>query len=119
MTAIRTEAEYERTASLMNKLAVIPEREATPEQTRLLALLTLLVEKYDEAHYQIPAAAPHEILQYLMEERGLRNKDLESVLGSRGVTSEVISGKRKPSKTQIKNLAEHFGIAPELFISLD
>lgn len=39
----------------------------------------------------------------------LRNKDLEPALGSRGVTSEVISGKRKPSKTQIKKLAEFFG----------
>ena len=54
-----------------------------------------------------------------MRERGLRNKDLEPALGSRGVTSEVISGRRKPSKTQIKKLAEFFGMAPEAFISLD
>lgn len=102
----------------MNKLAVIPDDKITTEQERLLDLLTLLVEKYDEEHYQIPDAAPHEVIQYLMQERGLRNKDLEATLGSRGVTSEVISGKRKPSKTQIKNLAEFFKVPPELFISL-
>lgn len=116
---ITTEAEYDRVAALLDKLAVIPASRITPEQERLLDLLTLLVEKYDEEHYQIPDAAPHEIIQYLMQERGLRNKDLEALLGSRGVTSEVISGKRKPSKTQIKNLAEFFGVSPELFISLE
>jgi HTH-type transcriptional regulator / antitoxin HigA len=115
---ISTEAEYDRVVALMNKLAVIPDDQMTPEQERLLDLLTLLVQTYDEEHYQIPDAAPHEIIQFLMRERGLRNKDLESLLGSRGVTSEVISGKRNPSKAQIKNLAEFFGVSPEVFISL-
>ncbi len=116
---IASEAEYERVVSLMNKLAVIPESRITPEQSRLLDLLTLLVEKYDDEHYQIPDAAPHEVIQFLMQDRGLRNKDLEPALGSSGVTSEVITGKRKPSKTQIKKLAEFFQVSPDLFISLD
>lgn len=116
---ITSESEYDRVVALMNKLAVIPEDRITPEQERLLDLLTLLIETYDEEHYQIPDAAPHEVIQLLMQERGLRNKDLEPALGSRGVTSEVISGKRKPSRTQIKRLAEFFGIAPAVFISLD
>jgi HTH-type transcriptional regulator / antitoxin HigA len=51
-----------------------------------------------------------------MQDRGLRNKDLEPILGSSGMTSEVISGKRKPSKTQIKNLAKFFRVSPEFFI---
>jgi HTH-type transcriptional regulator/antitoxin HigA len=116
---ITNKSEYDRVVSLMNKLAVIPEDRITLEQERLLDLLTLLIETYDEEHYQIPDAAPHEVIQLLMQERGLRNKDLEPALGSRGVTSEVISGKRRPSRTQIKKLAEFFGVAPEVFISLD
>lgn len=116
---ITSESEYDRVVSLMNKLAVIPEDKITVEQERLLDLLSLLIETYDEEHYQIPDAAPHEVIQLLMQERGLRNKDLESALGSRGVTSEVISGKRRSSKTQIKKLAEFFGVAPEVFISFD
>ncbi|HEU0174144.1 MAG TPA: helix-turn-helix domain-containing protein [Blastocatellia bacterium] len=115
---ITNESEYDRVAALTNRLAVIPEDRITPEQERLLDLLTLLIEAYDEEHYQIPDAAPHEVIQLLMRERGLRNKDLEPALGSRGVTSEVISGKRRPSKTQIKKLAEFFGVAPAVFISL-
>jgi HTH-type transcriptional regulator / antitoxin HigA len=67
---ITNESEYDRTVSLMNKLAVIPEDLITREQERLLDLLTLLIETYDEEHFQIPDAAPHEVIQLLMQERG-------------------------------------------------
>lgn len=116
---ITSDAEYDRLVAVMNKLAVIPEDRISPEQERLLEMITLLVEKYDEEQYPIPDAPPHEVIQFLMQDRGLRNRDLEPVLGSRGVTSEVIRGKRKPSHTQIKKLAEFFKISPEVFISLD
>jgi HTH-type transcriptional regulator/antitoxin HigA len=59
------------------------------------------------------------MIQGFMQDRGLRNKDLEPILGSSGVTSQVVSGKRNPSKTQIKKLADFFGVSPEFFISLD
>jgi HTH-type transcriptional regulator/antitoxin HigA len=54
----------------------------------------------------------------LMQDRGLRHKDLMPVPGSRGATSDVINGKRTPSKTQIVALAAFFKVPPEVFISL-
>ena len=88
----------------------------SPEEARLLNLLSTLIEVYEDEHYPIPDAPPHVMIQGFMQDRGLRNKDLEPILGSSGVTSEVISGKRKPSKTQIKNLAKFFRVSPEFFI---
>jgi len=82
----------------------------------LLDLLSTLIEVYEDEHYPIPDAPPHVMIQGFMQDRGLRNKDLEPILGSSGVTSEVISGKRKPSKTQIRNLAKFFQVSPEFFI---
>ncbi|NOT63293.1 MAG: helix-turn-helix domain-containing protein [Acidobacteria bacterium] len=117
-SVIGSEAEYERVNTEINQLLKKGAR-LSPEENRLLELLTWLVAKYDDEHYQIPDAAAHEVIQFLMEERGLRNKDLEPLLGSRGVTSEVINGKRKPSKPQIKALAEFFQVKPTLFLSLD
>ncbi|MBK9316255.1 MAG: transcriptional regulator [Acidobacteria bacterium] len=116
---VTSDAEYDRLVAVMNKLAVMPEDRITLEQERLLEMITLLVEKYDDEQYPIPVAPPHEVIQFLKQDRGLRNRDLEPLLGSRGVTSEVIRGKRKPSHTQIKKLAEFFKISPEVFISLD
>jgi len=116
---IETEAEYERALEVINRLMSKPEDKLTPEEDALLELLTQLVERYEERHYPIPDAPPHVVIQFLMEDRGLQHKDLMPVLGSRGVTSEVINGKRRPSKTQVKALAEFFKLPPELFISLD
>ena len=116
---IETEAEYERTLEIINRLMSKPESNLTSEEDVLLELLSQLVERYEERTYPIPDAPPHAVIQFLMEDRGLQHKDLMPVLGSRGVTSEVINGKRKPSKLQVKALAEFFKLPPELFISLD
>ena len=112
---ITNEAELERLTVIVDKLAVKPRLSA--EENRLLDLLATLIEVYENEHHELPAAPPHVMIQGFMQERGIRNKDLEPVLGSSGVTSEVISGKRKPSKTQIKKLAEFFAVSPEFFRS--
>ncbi|HEX8999151.1 MAG TPA: transcriptional regulator [Blastocatellia bacterium] len=113
--AITNEEELEQFTVIVDRLAV--KQNLSPEESRLLELLSTLIEVYEDAHYPIPDAPPHVMIQGFMQERGLRNRDLEPILGSSGVTSEVISGKRKPSKTQIKKLAELFQVSPELFVS--
>jgi len=86
------------------------------EEDALLNLWVLLVEQFEEEHYPISNAAPHEMLKFLMEQRDLRQVDLVGILGSRGVISEVINGKRSISKTQAKALGEFCDVSPELFI---
>lgn len=116
-TVIQSEAEYDRLAAAMNKLAVKPR--LSPEEDRLLDLLSALVEAYDQKHYAIPQATPAMVIRMLMQDRGLKNKDLEPLLGSSGVTSEVINGKRNPSKAQVKALAQFFQVSPELFVAIE
>lgn len=116
---IRTEAEYDRVAEFVSRLAVKGEHNLEPEEDALLELLTVLIEHYDEEHYQIPDAPPHTVIRMLMQDRGLRHKDLMPVLGSRGTTSDVINGKRNPSRAQIKSLAAFFKVPPEVFLSLE
>lgn len=113
---IQNETEYKRLVKAMNKLAVKPR--LSSEEDRLLDLLTTLVEAYDQKNYAIRQATPAMVIRMLMQDRRLKNKDLESVLGSSGVTSEVINGKRNPSKTQIKALARFLNVSPELFIEI-
>ena len=111
--AISNDEELDRFTDIVDKLAV--KKDLSPEESRLLDLLSTLIEVYEDEHYPIPDAPPHVMIQGFMQDRGLRNKDLEPILGSSGVTSEVISGKRKPSKQQIKKLASFFGVSPEFF----
>jgi antitoxin component HigA of HigAB toxin-antitoxin module len=51
-----------------------------------------------------------------MEARGMKLAGLAALIGSKGVASEILSGKRGLIKTIIKRLAEHFGASPEVFL---
>jgi HTH-type transcriptional regulator/antitoxin HigA len=111
---IRTEDEYERFTSELLRLDELDE--PTREQEELAELLTLLIDEYEERRYPIPKASPQQTLQHLMEARGLTQKDLQKVFGSKGITSEVFHGKRSISKAQAKKLAEFFHVSVEVFI---
>lgn len=79
-------------------------------------LLVTLIEAYEAANYPMTESAPHEILQHLMESSGTRQADLLGIIGSSGVVSEVVNGKRTISKTQAKALGAYFKVSASLFI---
>jgi HTH-type transcriptional regulator/antitoxin HigA len=56
------------------------------------------------------------LIAFLMEQRDLRQADLLPVFGSRSVASDVLAGKREPSKAHIRKLADFFHVSPELFL---
>ena len=113
---IETEEENERILAEVEKL-MDKGGKRTPEEGRLLELLVKLVEDFEEQHYPIPAAPPHEVLQELMRQHDVRQRDLVPMLGSsRGTASEVINGKRRISRAQAKALAERFKVSAELFL---
>ena len=60
-------------------------------------------------------AKPGAVLKFLMREHGLRQSDLPEI-GSQGVVSEVLAGKRDLNARQIKRLAKRFGVSPAVFI---
>jgi HTH-type transcriptional regulator / antitoxin HigA len=87
----------------------------SPEETDLADLLTLLIEDYEEKHYQLPKSSPRKLIEFLMEQHGLRQKDLVDVFGTPSIVSEVLSGKRDLSRQHIRRLSERFHVPPELF----
>jgi HTH-type transcriptional regulator/antitoxin HigA len=58
----------------------------------------------------------HDLVAFLMEQRGLKPSALYPVLGTKSRVSEVLSGKRGISKEQAKKLAAFFHVGVELFI---
>lgn len=110
------EAEYQILLGQIEKLMEKDEVNLSLEETRLLSLLATLAEQYESRANSISKAAPHQVLAHLMESRGLRHRDIWELLGSRGVASEVINGKRPISKAQAKKLAAFFHVDAGLFI---
>ena len=113
---IATEAEYDQTIAEINRLLRKGEENLSPEEDRLLDLLSTLAENWEEAHHPIPEAPGYRILKHYMQVRGLRQIDLQPILGSRGVTSEIVNGKLPITKEQAKRLGAFFGVSPAVFI---
>jgi HTH-type transcriptional regulator / antitoxin HigA len=57
------------------------------------------------------------VLRFLMEERGLTQKDLPEI-GSRGVGSEVLAVRRRLNVRQVQALSARFGVDPGAFIDM-
>ncbi len=82
-----------------------------------LDVLMLLVEKYEDEHYAIPASDPIEAIKFLMEQKNLSRKDLEPYIGTSGRVSEVLNRKRKLTLAMIKKLHEGLNIPYECLIA--
>jgi len=112
---VETEEENERLLAEVEKLMAKGDN-LSPEEDKLFDLLVTLIEKFEDEHYQLNASTPQSILLHLMEARDLKQSDLVGILGSKGVTSEVINGKRSISKAQAKALGEFFHVSHTLFL---
>ena len=112
---IKTEEENERMVAELEKLDTRG-RPLTPEEENLAELMTLLVRQFEESRYPLGHAEPLEALRVLMEDRGLRQRDLIPLFGSSSVVSDVLNGKRSISKAHARKLAESFHVPAGLFI---
>jgi len=111
---IRTEPERARIAERL--LALDDRDDLSPGEEALAEVLTLLIEDYEEKNYPLPRMSPNDSLNALMEERGLKHKDIWPVLGNKGAATEVLNGRWSVSKTQAKRLAEYFHVPIDLFV---
>ena len=113
---IETEEDNERMLGEVARLMRKGEGKLSAEERALLDVMCTLIEQYEEKAYPIPDAPPHRVLKTLMENRGLKQKDLMHIFRSSGTISEVLSGKRAISKSQAKALGEYFHLPADVFI---
>ncbi len=59
---------------------------------------------------------PIEVIKLKMEERGMKAKDLEPLLGSKGHISSILSGRRELTLNTAKRLRDYFNIPAEIFM---
>ncbi len=111
---IRNEADNRRATKML--LELDQRDELSAEEAQLAEMLTILIEDFEEKRYPFPPVPPHEALKALMEERGLRHRDIWPILGNKGLASQILNGKRAISKAQAKKLALFFRVPVELFI---
>jgi HTH-type transcriptional regulator / antitoxin HigA len=95
--------------------ALTAKTDPTPEEVEAIELMTLLVERYEQEHYPVPAAEPADVLRYLLEQNGLSQRDIAPELGSESTVSLVLSGKRQLNRDHIARLSRRLHVSPAVF----
>lgn len=110
---IHDEAQNEAYGKTLEEL--VSKKTRTPAEEKLAELLALLIDDFESKHYELGDAGPVEVIRHLMEENGLRQKDLVDIFGTESIVSEVLSGKRSLTTEHIKRLSGRFAVSPAVF----
>ena len=112
---IQNEREYDMAVERLNGLI---DEVGTDERHPLYSLLDTLgavVHAWEEQHHPIDEAPGRDVLRFLMDEHGLNQSELPEV-GSQGVVSEILRGRRELNVRQIRALSARFGVSPAVFV---
>ena len=80
-----------------------------------LDVLADLVEAYENRHHPIGPVSGLQALKHLMQANDLTQSDLPEI-GSQGVVSEILTGKRDLNVRHIRALAKRFGVPTAVFV---
>jgi HTH-type transcriptional regulator/antitoxin HigA len=89
----------------------------TADERGYASLLAALIQKYESEHHTIKAATPEEVLAELIEQNGLKQRELVPLLGTESVVSEIVNGKRPLSRANIEKLSRRFRVSPAVFFT--
>ena len=112
-TILKNEKDYNRANKRL--MEIFHAKPGTPEDDEL-ALLILLVKDYDDRHYVLPEINVLEVIKEKMKEQGLKNKDLEPIIGSKGYVSSILSGRREITLKIAQRLKDYFQLPSEIFL---
>lgn len=112
---IRDEAHYERMVAMLEALLDEVSGDEGHPAMGLVDIVGDLIEDYETAHHPLPATTGVQALKFLMEQYGLKQSDLPEI-GSQGVVSEILAGKRDLNIRQVRALSERFGVSPAAFL---
>jgi HTH-type transcriptional regulator/antitoxin HigA len=86
-------------------------------EAEAIELLTLLVDRYEQTHYSIPAADAVSVVRFLIERQGLAQRDLIPQFGSESAVSMFLAGQRKLTLDQVRKLSVRFKLPSDVFIA--
>ena len=112
---IRDEAHYRRMAAMLEALLDEAGGNESHPAMGLVDIVGDLIEDYEAEHHPLPDATGVQALKFLMEQHGLKQGDLHEI-GTQGVVSEILAGKRDLNIRQVRALSKRFGVSPATFV---
>jgi HTH-type transcriptional regulator/antitoxin HigA len=115
LRTIRNEQDYDKAVQVLNQLLEAGAGDEQDPLHDLVNMLGTLIAEYDDAHYPQQPVSPVDVLRFLMEQHQLPQSGLPEI-GTQGVVSEILSGKRELNVRQIRALAARFSVPASVFI---
>ena len=111
---ITSKTQYKEYSNTLEELVFSSSKDRNTKDE--IALLTLLIEKWDSEHNTFEELDPVQLLHSLMDEHRMKAKDLVELLDiSKGYVSDILNYKKGLSKEVIRKLADRFKISQEAF----
>ena len=110
---LKTEAQYKK--AVKRTIAIFDAKEGSKESDELDVLL-LLVKDYEDKFIKIPSLNPLAVIKLKMQEMGMKAKDLEPIIGSKGHISSILSGRREITLKMAQRLLDYFNLPAEVFL---
>lgn len=114
LAPIKNEKEYQAALKQLEKVFDSKPNTAEGDHAQVLVLL---IEDYEKKHYPIDAPDPIEAIKYIMEEKGLHNKDVVKYFGSKSLVSQVLKRQRNLSLKMIRALHKGLGLPYEILLT--
>lgn len=112
----KTQREYEALCEFSYIISEKLEEKPNKDLQALLDIVVLLIEQYQGENISFDNPDPVAVLKTLMDDHGLVQSDLKEEMGSQGIVSEVLNGKRKINLKMAKALASRFKTSIEVFV---
>lgn len=112
---IRDEGHYVRMAAILEALLEEAAGDIDHPAMELVDIVGDLIERYEAEHHPLGDVSGVQALRFLMEQHALRQGDLPEI-GSQGVVSEILAGKRELNIRQVRALSKRFGVSAATFL---
>ena len=112
---IRSKAHYRR---MVTTLEALLDEAAGDERHPAMGSVDFvgdLIANYESQNAALPEATGVQALKFLMDQHGVKQGELQEI-GSQGVVSEILAGKRGLNIPQVKALAQRFGVSVATFV---
>ena len=112
---IRSKAHYRR---MVTTLEALLDEAAGDERHPAMGLVDIvgdLIADYESQNTLMTETTGVQALKFLMDQHEVKQSELPEI-GSQGVVSEILAGKRELNIRQVRALAERFGVSAATFV---
>jgi HTH-type transcriptional regulator / antitoxin HigA len=110
---IKSEQEFMAIQQVVDVL--LDAKQLSADQKEYLSLLGMIIYEYEEKKVKIPDIYGVDLLNVLIDEWGLKQKELIPIFKTESIVSAVLNGHRQLTVEHIQKLAEFFHVSPAVF----